>query len=273
MKHLIVNADDLGLDREVNRGILKAAQEGCVRSATALAGAPAFREGVAEAAALGGGRLRVGIHLNLTGVWDAPDRGAPPGFFRGRPGPLLAVCLARRMDRRFAEDCLRRQIESFLAAGAAPTHFDGHHHVHVFPGIREITVRLAVEYGIRRARLPVEPAFALHAFPGAWATRLWVGAMARRAARSFAAAGIASPHPFFGFGILGRPDTRSRLSRVLCRLPEGFTELMSHPGRGEESAQDPRNRTRALETEALCDPRFLESIEQKGIRLASYADL
>ncbi|MBU0756240.1 MAG: ChbG/HpnK family deacetylase, partial [Planctomycetes bacterium] len=146
MKRLIVNADDLGLSGPVNQGIFQAAKEGCVRSATALSRAPAFQEGIDLLGSLD--QVGIGIHLNLTGCWEAPDREAPPGFFKGNPKSLLKACLTGAVDLDFAESYLRKQIEAFLNTGLIPTHFDSHHHVHVFPGIAPLVTRIAKSYGI-----------------------------------------------------------------------------------------------------------------------------
>jgi predicted glycoside hydrolase/deacetylase ChbG (UPF0249 family) len=170
MKQLIVNADDLGLSPGVNEGIREAAEQGCVRSATALPGAPFFEEGMDKIRALD--KVGIGIHLNLTGAWDAPSSGVSPCFFCGTPGPLLAACMKGKADLDYAEMSLRRQIEAFLRTGLTPTHLDGHHHVHVFPGIAKRVARLAAEYGISKARLPRDGWASFRACGGSVAKRL-----------------------------------------------------------------------------------------------------
>ena len=63
MKHLIVNADDFGLDTAVNDGIVKGWQEGFITSASLMSTAPAFNHAVTAAKANPG--LGIGIHLTL----------------------------------------------------------------------------------------------------------------------------------------------------------------------------------------------------------------
>src|SRR2546423_8154190 len=46
------------------------------------------------------------------------------------------------------------QIESFLACGVRPGHLDSHCHLHAYPGLYRLTMRLAARYrlpGVRRA--------------------------------------------------------------------------------------------------------------------------
>ena len=63
-RRLIVNADDYGLSRGVNTGIIEAAETGVVTSASMMVNLPGFN----DAAARAGSRpsLSLGLHLNLT---------------------------------------------------------------------------------------------------------------------------------------------------------------------------------------------------------------
>src|ERR1700727_136620 len=65
MKRLIFNADDFGLTRGVNEGIIRAHREGILTSATLMACGPAFDHAV-ELAKLNP-RLGIGCHLVLIG--------------------------------------------------------------------------------------------------------------------------------------------------------------------------------------------------------------
>ena len=63
MRRLIVNADDFGMSRSVNRGVIRAHAEGIVTSTTLLANGASFDDAVALAHAHPG--IRVGVHLNV----------------------------------------------------------------------------------------------------------------------------------------------------------------------------------------------------------------
>jgi chitin disaccharide deacetylase len=65
MKQLILNADDFGLTRGVNEGIIRAHREGVLTSTTLMAGGAAFEDAVERAKANPG--LGVGCHLVLVG--------------------------------------------------------------------------------------------------------------------------------------------------------------------------------------------------------------
>ncbi|MGB1272441.1 MAG: carbohydrate deacetylase [Endozoicomonas sp.] len=168
---LIVNADDFGLTRGVNLGIIEAFQQGIVRSTTLMMGMPAVEH--AAHLALQNPSLKIGVHLRLT---------------TGRPmadnvGSLLAADALMAADALLAADALmdkdktgtskqgqlqpqsqfwdnqsmnpdhiekelRAQIEHFLKLGIPLSHLDGHHHCHRHPQVATIATRLAAEYQV-----------------------------------------------------------------------------------------------------------------------------
>ncbi len=118
-KLLVVNADDLGYDPEIDRGILEAHARGIATSATAMVETP-----FAAAALRGAPRsLGIGLHAVL-------DPAAPAGA---------------------AEASLRAQLARFEELrGAPPTHLDSHKHAHAAPRVLEAVAAVAAE-----RRLPV----------------------------------------------------------------------------------------------------------------------
>jgi predicted glycoside hydrolase/deacetylase ChbG (UPF0249 family) len=145
MKRLIVNADDYGAGRGINRGIVEAHRDGIVTSASLMVEMPGSEEAARLAAALP--RLSVGLHAVLTA-----EHGAPTVEFDDR-------------ERCRAE--LRRQLERFAQlAGGPPTHLDSHHHVHRDPRLLPCFLELAEEQ-----RIPLRehsPARHLPDFYGQW---------------------------------------------------------------------------------------------------------
>ena len=60
---LIVNADDFGLSRSINEGILEAHRDGIVNSASLMVNMPGFEDALARLSEHP--RLAVGVHVNL----------------------------------------------------------------------------------------------------------------------------------------------------------------------------------------------------------------
>ncbi|MFU0880198.1 chitin disaccharide deacetylase [Kluyvera cryocrescens] len=143
---LIVNADDFGLSKGQNYGILDACKNGLVTSTTALVNGAA----IDHAASLSRRtpELAVGMHFVLTlGEPLSPM----PGLTReGKLGKWIwqvAEEGALPMDEIAHElECqYNRFVELF---DAEPTHFDSHHHVHMIPQIFPLVAEFAESKGI-----------------------------------------------------------------------------------------------------------------------------
>jgi len=117
VKLLVVNADDLGYDPEIDRGILEAHARGIVTSTTAMVETPFAAEALRRAPR----SLGVGLHAIV-------DR------------------IARRGA---AETALRGQVARFAdLRGELPTHLDSHKHVHAAAEILEAFAGIALELGL-----------------------------------------------------------------------------------------------------------------------------
>src|SRR6266436_8521191 len=160
MKNLIVNADDLGWTDVVNRGIVEAFHHGIVTSASLLANGAAFAEAVE--AACSAPALGVGLHLNLSDGPPVADRETvtsllnDDGEFASGPESLLLRRVWRGLLLAEVETEWDEQIQKVRDAGIAPTHLDGHKHVHMLPGLFEIALRLAKRHGIGAIRVSLE---------------------------------------------------------------------------------------------------------------------
>lgn len=129
-KHLIVNADDLGLSDGVNQGIFEAAEHGIVTSASLM-----VRQEAADPAARRvrhGSRLSVGLHLDL-GEWVFRDN---------EWAPLYSVVPTK--DAKAVEQEIEKQLSEFRRlVGRDPTHLDSHQHAHREEPVRSLVIELA----------------------------------------------------------------------------------------------------------------------------------
>src|SRR5438067_5962639 len=140
-KRLIVTADDVGLDRGMTEGAIRAHRDGIVTACSIVANGRAFDDAAARLRDVPS--LEVGVHLALVEE-RALTTGAP------MPRNYLRFLLARRTD---VEPELRAQIEKVLAGGLRVTHLNGHQHLHMLPRVRRVVARLAQEYGIGYVRV------------------------------------------------------------------------------------------------------------------------
>ena len=269
MKRLIVTADDIGLDRGMTAGAIRAHREGIVTACSIVANGREFDDAVARLREVPS--LEVGVHLALVEE-RALTTGAP------MPRNYVRFVLGRRGD---VEPELRAQIEKVLATGLRVTHLNGHQHLHMLPRIRRVVERLAQEYGIGYVRVVNDR--------GGKSRRL---SMAVLSSLSRAKRGIigttalrlpgmrgGSTDPALARGMnsvtIGVAEaghlTAQRIVELLDHV-DGVTELVTHPGLGVTGyphwgyAWDE-------ETHALCDPAVREAIAARGIQLVGPQNL
>jgi predicted glycoside hydrolase/deacetylase ChbG (UPF0249 family) len=259
MKLLAVTADDLGATLAVNEAIERAAAGGVLTQASLLANGPALDDAVRRLA----GRLSLGLHLNLTEgrALTGPIRGVTDaaGHFRGL-GAMLRATASGRLDRDRVRVELRAQAERVRAAGVQPAHVDGHHHVHVLPGMLPLALDVAREIGARTVRVPAEP---VRLPGGRRATRAFLAWACRDARRRVRAAGLRTSDHFRGLALQtgATASWGRRLAAMLDELPDGLTELMVHPRPGAEGE---------AEVSALTDATLPERLRRAGIRTISF---
>jgi hopanoid biosynthesis associated protein HpnK len=290
MKRLIVNADDFGMTEGINRAIHDAHLGGIVTSASLLANGSAFVS--AAKIAQHTPSLGVGVHLNLTEGHPSCDPARVPslvtrhGTFFSGPRRVASRVLAGRVVLREIESEFRAQIEKVLAAGIQPTHLDGHGHVHMWPSVFALTVRLAREYhlsGIRCSRERHPQAGGLFRRMGRDGGKMLrqfgvgaaLGLVSLGAQARLRRAGVAAPDYFYGAFATGFLDAAA-LEAILRDLPEGTSELMCHPGYADAELQAAPTRLQAqrdVELAALTRPEIRNLVRDLGIELITYRQL
>jgi len=287
MKEVILNADDFGLTRGVNEGIVRAHRDGILSSTTLMANGDAFDDAVALAKS--NPKLGVGCHLVLISGKSV----APAGEVRSlvdRNGNLpasLPSFVAKVMSGKIRADDiateLRAQIQKIRASGIEPTHMDTHKHTHAHPRVLSVVCRVAKECGINRIRQPIE------SFRNSWlttasdrkgtATQVVAAAAVRSIAPRFRATlkkfGMITPKHFLGLAMTGQVGPAT-LRRMIESLENGATEIMFHPGVYDDALAETGTRLlmeRELELQALLDPAVRDTLAQRDVRIISYREL
>lgn len=237
---LIINADDLGYDPAVTRGILRAMREGVVSSATFMVNTPH-----SEAAAREAKGLAIGLHLNLargTPVWSGFPRallGEDGGFVESRAATLPPDVVEAEVFAQLA------RLAALL--GKPATHVDVHKHLHRNPTILEGLSRAA-----RTAGLPVRS----------------TDADMRRTLESH---GVATNAHFIGDAGTEAYWTMERFEAHLASLPQdGVIELMCHPGYRPESLKSGYAAQREVELDTFLNPRARELLARAGVVPADF---
>ncbi|KKI86854.1 chitin disaccharide deacetylase [Shouchella clausii] len=150
---LIVNADDFGLSRGVNYGIVDAHELGIVTSTTMLTNMPATDHAFQLMDRYPD--LQVGVHLTLT--CGAPLTSDCPTLINQQGEFRLTSQFRQATDEINVEEVEKEwnaQIQQFYTRGITPSHLDSHHHIHTWEPVIPVIKHLAQTYD-----LPVRTGF------------------------------------------------------------------------------------------------------------------
>jgi hopanoid biosynthesis associated protein HpnK len=290
VRRLIVNADDFGFTRGVNRAIVEAHTHGIVTSSTLMARGPAFDDAVRLAKQFP--RLSVGCHVVLIDgepVLDADllptmtSKKSIPARFRDGLSSFAARALAGRLDHGEIEAETTAQIRRIQSAGITVSHLDSHKHTHLFPAVLRPMLRAARACGVPAVRNPFGPrkplkSGTLLARPSLW-TRYAEVRILRALAGKFRDAamreGLETPDGTLGVVVTGSLD--EKLFRAIAEIiPEGTWEFVCHPGYNDADLQMANTRlreSREIELRVLTMPEAREVLLDYGIALLSYREL
>ncbi|MBA7801709.1 chitin disaccharide deacetylase [Citrobacter freundii] len=248
---LIVNADDFGLSKGQNYGIIDACRHGVVTSTTALVNGEAIEHAVQLSRELP--ELAVGMHFVLT-------LGKP---LTAMPGLTRDGLLGKWIWQMAEEDTLpldeishelavqyQRFIDLF---GREPTHLDSHHQVHMFPQIFPVVANFAAQHGIA-LRIDRQTVFEDSDLPGTLRT----------------SQGFSSE--FYGEAI--SEELFLQVLDASADRGESSLEVMCHPAFVDNIIrQSAYCYPRLTELDVLTSPVLKYAIAERGYRLGSFLNV
>ena len=286
MRRLIINADDFGLTRGVNRAIVEGHEHRVVTSSTLMANGAAFEDAVHRARSAP--RLSVGCHVVL--VDGAPLLESaqvssliaslnPARFVNGISKFALRACTGQ-LHAGQVEAEVTAQIRKLQSAGILVSHLDSHKHTHMFPQVFRPLLRAAKACGVGAIRNPFDVVrISLAAGRPALWKRYGEVKLLRNLASKFRQAtkeaGVITPDGTLGITVTGALD--EQLFRLIIeKLPGGTWEFVCHPGYHDAELDGVHTRlreSRERELQVLKSPETSDLLARSGIELISYRDL
>jgi chitin disaccharide deacetylase len=239
-QRVVFSADDFGLSESVNEAVERAFRDGALDSASLMVAGPAAADAVSRARRLP--KLRVGLHLvviegqAVLPVGEIPDLVDASGWFPSDQLRLGArYFFLPRVRRQLAAE-IRAQFAAFAATRLTLDHANAHKHMHLHPTVGRLMLRIGAGFGLRRIRIPAEPAAVLARCGtrvgwGDHALYHWTRVL-RRQARL---AGMATDDHCFGLAWSGHMTTE-RVRRLLHELPDRSCEIYFHPAVERDAA-------------------------------------
>ena len=258
---LLLNADDFGMYEAINEAVVRAFQEGIVRSTSLMVPCPSASQAIDLLRA--NPEIRFGVHLSV--IRDIPaycwgpltPKEAVPSLVDADGNFSSTERMAEMLARANLEELeveFRAQIEAVLAADLRPTHLDWHClHSGGRADIFAMTLGLAKEYGV---------ALRVASYP-------YIDQVQRQGLPTDDYDLVDS----FAVDIDEKP---ARYAQMLRALPVGLSEWAVHPSLGGAASQviDPDGwQVRRTDFEFLTSSQAREVIEQEGITLIGYEPL
>ena len=261
MKFLIINADDVGFSDAINAAVRECYISGAITGASIMACCPRFNEAVKILLEIG--KEEVGVHLTLTGMKK---------FAHNYKSFALKYSMGR-IDLGKAYEELSGQVKKVRDKGLNITHIDSHEHIHMFPGVLNIAIKLALEFNIPYVRLPFESSRMMtKSFSVKDAVRhVSLAAFIPSGKRQISQIGLEHNDYFLGHFHAGRIDD-DILRFMISNLREGVTELAVHPSAGSEAfyREFPWYKSTKKEFDFLVNKTWKEELAGSGVRLVTH---
>src|SRR3989344_3942543 len=136
---LQIIADDLGLAKSVNDGIIFLLKEGKINGASLMANGEAFDDAVRQC--LENKYANIGIHLVLV-----EEKQLTSMFFPKNHKAFFIKYLLGIIKLSDVENELRAQLSRMTSVGVKPAFINSHQHLHLLPGIMNVIIKLAKEF-------------------------------------------------------------------------------------------------------------------------------
>jgi chitin disaccharide deacetylase len=243
-----------------------------------MVGGTAFDDAVACARRLPS--LRVGLHLVLVDgrplmpperipdLVDEQGRLRTDMFRMGRD-----IFLRSGIRRQLAAE-IEAQFAAYQATGLLLDHVNTHHHFHLHPTVAGQILAIGPRYGMCALRVPREPAKLLNRIEPSgrrrrdWLVAPWIAHLKKRVHRR----GLRAADQVLGLAWSGAM-IESRVAGILRHLPEGVTEIYSHPAISSAFAGSTSSYRYADELAALVAPGVVALARATGARLGGFSDL
>lgn len=263
MKKIILCADDYAQSAAISAGILQLVDQRRLSAVSCFSEAEFWSR--AENTLFDyRDRIDIGLHFNLTQPFANATVAAQP------LGTVIRLALSGRIDRALIATALHAQLDRFEnIGGQAPDFIDGHQHVHVLPGIRDVVIaELVRRYGRQKPYLrAVNPRLPGHGGCIKLLTLKLLGIGFEKLAERH---GVDTNAGFAGiYSLQPNADFAALMSKWLGAVRHGDL-LMCHPGAAAHDNSDPIASTRPRELALLQSVEFGALLARNAICLSRF---
>jgi predicted glycoside hydrolase/deacetylase ChbG (UPF0249 family) len=129
MKRIILCADDFAMNRSISDGIIDLIEQKRISATSCLTDSSLWLE-YGKKISKYNNKIDIGLHFNLTEDF---------GYFNKPISYWIVHSMINKLPRKKIKEAFKRQIGKFIeVTGRYPDCIDGHHHIHILRGIRDI---------------------------------------------------------------------------------------------------------------------------------------
>jgi predicted glycoside hydrolase/deacetylase ChbG (UPF0249 family) len=278
-KWIVFCADDLGISTGTNEGILRAFEAGLVRETSLCVTGNAWKEGIEKVRDLHP-ELGMGLHLSFTlgKAVNGPISQLTDSEGNFRPLPqILKACYLKRLDKKALEAEVLAQLKRAGSGASRITHLNGHHHVHVFPQIRDVVIQVLKQASIPWIRLPCEE-------PQIWNRLSFRRHLLAHLTKSFRQKAQGLHLPAYGTSFVGlsgfdRPSYEAFFLKQLNKLKSNKAEWMLHPRMSDndfaslDHLKPGQSSNHQQELDTLTNPEFVNKVLAQGVRPSRFGEM
>ncbi|CEG58673.1 ChbG/HpnK family deacetylase [Legionella fallonii] len=261
-KTIVLCADDFGINPGVSVGILKLADRQRLSAVSCMANMPDFNLHAHDLCAVKD-KVQTGLHFNLT-----------EGFLLAEPhqrcfslNALLMKSHLRWVNPLSIANEFNTQLDHYISMmGGLPDFIDGHQHMHQFPGIRQVILK------IYKQRLQAHGTFIRSTFPSIslppyrFKAQILAVTGGRALSSALKKSNISHNDCFSGIYDFNPGSNYRDLFRQWMSLIPTNTLIMCHPGEGMDNA-DAIAAARRIEMDYFLSDAFLEDCQEYRVKL------
>lgn len=263
MKTITLCADDYGQNESVSQGILELIQLGRLSAVSCMTGYTHWPIYAAQLAAIKADvkdKIDIGLHFDLT------DFIAQQGWSFNQ---FIINCCLNKIDLVTIEAELNRQLDAFeRELGMLPEFVDGHQHIHIFPNIRRVFIKvLAQRYAanLPYIRLSSPEILGHDARVKAIMLRALVLGFSPLARKNH----LQFPTQFLGAYSL-RASNYSHFFKIWLQQARNGSLFMCHPGHASNDPHDPIKKARIREFNYFRSDEFLADLKTYNVQLKKW---
>ena len=272
---VIINADDYGISKGVNRAIDRLIEAGIVTSTSAMSNMPYFKEvlGIKEKAG-------IGIHFNLTTGVPVTNTTNIPSLINtdGQFYDLVTMqkrLKERKINQKDIELEFDAQVKKVIDLGIKPDHINSHSSILKQPFLMKIIIKIAHKYSIDAVRTFTPRKFDYKRLLNARSTIISLYLPYQK--YQWKKSGFKTVDCYDS---LIRAEQNSeiasrKLMNVFNNLPDGVLEFVVHPGYYDDDTTYLGSyiKERAVELNTLLSDNFRILLKSSDIELISFAEI